>query len=376
MTDERDLLEAAARTIDPPHDVMEGLVRRRDRKRRNRRVGSAAVAIVVTAAVAVVLAQAFSAGRTRPANTTVTPVPRSNGRIAFVSPGESRPSDRIYTVAPDGTDLRLLADVHAEYPDWSPDGSTVAFDDGSIIAIRDWSNARGHVFTMRADGTGLRQVTSGSGAEFTPDWSPDGTHVAVSAKGQEGLPAGIFLLDPTTGAMHPVTANPYPGYMDKEPAFSPDGTRIVFVRDRQLVEAGASRNLSALFVVNVDGTGLRRLTPWHMEAGSARTPSFSPDGSTIVFASGEVVPPPGDRFAQIFVIGADGTGLRQLTVGTTTASFWQSWSPDGTRIVFTRYVSPNGSFELFTMDADGSDKAELTPTTFTEQNEADWGTHL
>jgi Tol biopolymer transport system component len=52
-----------------------------------------------------------------------------------------------------------------------------------------------------------------------------------------------------------------------------------------------------------------------------------------------------------------------------------SWSPDGTQIVFTRYVSPNGSFELFTMDADGSDKAELTPTTFTEQNEADWGTH-
>src|SRR5436190_6585607 len=164
--------------------------------------------------------------------------------------------------------------------------------------------------------------------------------MAVSAEGQPGRPAGIFIVDVSDGSMRPLTANPYPGYMDKEPDYSPEGNRITFVRDRQLVEAGASRNLAALFVVNVDGTGLRRLTAWDL---SARTPSWSPDGSGIVFASGDLVAPQGGRSSQIFVIGTDGSGLRQLTSSDTAVTFWPSWSPDGSRIVFTRWTyAPRG----------------------------------
>jgi Tol biopolymer transport system component len=198
--------------------------------------------------------------------------------------------------------------------------------------------------------------------------------MAVSAEGQPGLPAGIFIVDVADGSMRPLTSNPSSGYLDKEPEYSPDGERIVFVRDRRLVDAGDPRDLTALFVVNVDGTGLRRLTQWDL---AVRTPSWSPDGSNIVFASGDLVPPRGGRRAQVFVIGADGSGLRQLTSSATAVAFWPSWSPDGTRIVFTRWTfAPGGQgFELYTMRPDGSDLVPYAPTTHQEANSADWGTH-
>jgi TolB protein len=381
MNESRDVLDRLAPLFPPPERAFDGFQRRREQKRRNRRVGSAIVALVVIGATAVALGEAFASKHPRVPATH--PPPGSNGRIAFVSPGNCPLGNRLYTVAPDGTDLQpLIGETEVEYPDWSPDGSTIAFDDGSVICVPDWSTSIGHIFTVRADGSGLKQVTSGIGAELTPDWSPDGTHLAVTAEGEDGLPAGIFVVDVATGTMRPVTANPYPGYLDKEPDYSPEGTQITFVRDRRLVYVGASTNQSALFVANVDGSGLRRLTPWGM--GLTGTPSWSPDGSRIVFRSGSVVPPPGARLAQIYVVGADGTGLRQLTFDGNAASYWPSWSPDGTRIVFTRYVfnpdSPDGKPDqparLYTMRPDGSGVAPFGPTSLPEEtNEAAWGTH-
>jgi TolB protein len=271
-------------------------------------------------------------------------------------------------VAPDGSDLRRIADVHVEYPDWSPDGSRIAFDDGTTIDHPDWSEEAGHIYTVDADGTDLTQITSGDGAAFTPDWSPDGTRIALTATGQ-GWPPGIFILDLATMRMRPVTANPYSGYQDKEPDYSPDGTRIVFVRDRQLVDAGASSDLSAVFVVNADGSGLHRLTSWRM--GLTGTPSWSPDGTMIVFRSDSAFGP-SDEPAQIFVIRPDGNGLRQLTFETNANSYWPSWSPDGTRIVFTRYTFGAQSQGLFTMWPDGS---HVAPVAIPQGNEASWGTH-
>ena len=368
MIDERDLFERTIQRWSPPEPSFERLLRRRDRRRRNRRIGSAVVALLVTAGVAVGLTGSFRSGRPAPAVSPPTLGLQRNERIAFVSPGQGQGRDRLYTTDAGGTGVGRITSGNAEYPDWSPDGLAVAFDDGRVIATRDWSAAAGHIFTVSADGTGLTQVTNGPGAEFSPAWAPDGAHLAVSAEGQPGLPAGIFIVDVAGGGMHPVTANPFPGYVDKEPDYSPDGTRIVFVRDRQLVDAGDPANLSALFVVNVDGTGLRRLTEWVDDAGSSGTPAWSPDGSVILFAGGDIDPPPGGRLAQIYVIGADGTGLRRITSSATLSSFWPSWSPDGARIVFTRR-QPGGRFRLLTMVSDGSHLAPLGLT----GNEAAWG---
>ncbi len=367
MPDLGSLLEREMQDIGPAEFTIADVARRRERRSRNQRLGTAVVALIIAGAAIGGVLQAFEHVRS---NVPVEPGPARNGRIAFVSPGGSGPEDRLYTAAADGSDLRRLADIHAEYPSWSPDGSKVAFDDGSTIAIRDWSNARGHIYIVNADGTGLAQATSGEGAEFTPAWSPDGTHIALTATGQAGSPPGIFILDIATGEMHPITANPYAGYLDKEPDYSPDGEQIVFVRDRQLVEAGGSKDLAALFVVNADGSGLRQLTPWEAAVG---TPSWSPDGSTIVFRGGIVAPPPSGP-SHVFVIGADGRGMRQLTFGSKAMSFWPSWAPDGGRIIFTRFVFATGPFELRTMNPDGSQAAPILQPGM-EANEASWGTH-
>jgi Tol biopolymer transport system component len=365
MPDLGQILEREMQEIRPAGFTIADVAGRRERRRRNQRLGTALLVLVITVAIVGGLLQAFGHHRSKvPIGSGLV----GNGRIAFVR------DDRIYTVAPDGSDVRELVDIHAQYPSWSPDGSKVAFDDGSTIAIRDWTSERGHIYIVNADGTGLTQATSGEGAEFTPAWSPDGTHIALTATGQAGSAPGIFILDLATGAMRPVTANPYAGYLDKEPDYSPDGTQIVFVRDRELVEAGASRDREALFVVNVDGSGLRQLTPWATGAG---TPSWSPDGSTVVFRRGIVGPPP-DGPSQIFVVGADGRGMRQLTFGSKAASFWPSWSPDGSRIIFTRWdfalVDQGGDFELRSMQADGSGTRPFPPSVV-GANEASWGTH-
>jgi TolB protein len=366
MPDLGSVLEREMQEILPADYTIGDVARRRDRRRRNQRIGSAAVAFVIAGAAVGGLLQAFGYIRS---HVPAEPVPGRNGRIAFVSPGSAGPDDRLYTVAPDGSDSRQVADLHVEYPDWSPDGSLIAFDDGTVIDHIDWSLDRGHIYTLSADGSGLSQITTGHGAEFAPDWSPDGTRIALSAVGQNGSPPGIFILDPDTGAMRPVTANPY-GYQDKEPDYAPNGTRIAFVRDRELVEAGASAgNLSALFVVNVDGSGLRRLTPWRM--GLTGTPSWSPDGTMIVFRSDSAFGAMGAP-AQIYLIRPDGSGLRQLTSGTDANSYWPSWSPDGTRIVFTRYTFGDPSQRLYTMWPDGS---HVAPVAIPGGNEASWGTH-
>lgn len=103
--------------------------------------------------------------------------------------------------------------------------------------------------------------------------------------------------------------------------------------------------------INIDGTDFRRLTVTDAYEGE---PKFSPDGSKIIFISERENP----AYGKIFIMNSDGTNQKQLTFGEG-YDFNPSFSPDGKKIVFVRQIEKYVS-ELFVIDINGADIRMLT----------------
>ena len=146
---------------------------------------------------------------------------------------------------------------------------------------------------------------------------------------------------------------------------SPDGTRIAFQRQNSPLAEPAGG--IAVFVMRINGTHLRRITPWSLRAGDH--PDWSPDGRWILFRSNE---DGGFVNSQLYVIHPDGSGLRQIThVSPDTMLLSASFSPNGARIVFSQ-TGDSGQPDIFTMRVDGSDVRQVTHTPLWE-SAPDWG---
>jgi Tol biopolymer transport system component len=136
-------------------------------------------------------------------------------------------------------------------------------------------------------------------------------------------------------------------------------SRIAFLRDNPAHYRSAAPNQTELDLINADGSGLRRLAH-----GSGAGPEWSPDGRKLVFGkrprrSGAACRPVGSCHEEIYVIDADGTGLRRLTRNTVVDSN-PVWSPDGRTIAFTR-DRDRQTANIYVMNADGSGQLRLTP---------------
>jgi Tol biopolymer transport system component len=296
--------------------------------------------------------------------------PGTNGRIAYsrFADADFHHAADIVSANPDGTGVVKLTtgpDGTFDYnPDWSPDGSKIAFErDRSGCGCVE-SAGPSEIFTMNADGSDVRQITfdqfPGAG---DPAWSPDGTRIAVQ---RFDIPAGrdgIYIMN--ADGSHPVqvTQNDARGE-NEEPQWSPDGRKLVF-------QIQSETKGYALFTVNLDGTGERRLTPWSLDASH---PDWSPDGRLIVFQAPHERPP--GTSGNVYTIRPDGSHLVAVTdyEGGAVNATNPAWSPDGKKIVFVQDPSgPLGYTDIFTMNADGSAIRQVTTSTLWDFR-PDWGT--
>jgi Tol biopolymer transport system component len=307
-----------------------------------------------------------------------------NGRIAFngVVPGTC--CSEIFTAKPNGSDIQKLTSTpgqsDSELPDWSPDGQSIAFD--SNRPDIDGRKQVFQVYSMNADGSGVTQLTRGPGQQANPGWSPNATRLAIRADWGKRALQGIWIIpssDPdgvTRDEARRLTKIPAGVDFDSEPQFSPDGTAVVFSRFKDF-------STSAIFRIGIDGNGLKRLTPWRLNASD---PDWSPNGNKITFDSGDSGQP-GSK-GNIYVMRADGSGRRRLTDfppiregGGIIEANNPVWSPSGTRIMYTHFMSHlhnNKGNELVRMWADGMHKHVVVGGRFGKRhfpNKVDWGVH-
>jgi Tol biopolymer transport system component len=204
---------------------------------------------------------------------------------------------------------------------------------------------------INANGTGERRLSPTPGFDANPSWSPDGTKIIYTHLLQRPLPDGpapmtdIDIMNANGTGNHTILANTR---FSVEPRWS-SRNQIVFM---SLMDSASVPGLQ-IYVMNPDGTGLRRLT----SGANNAEPAWSPDGARIAFGSDRQ----GDGKLNLFVMNAEGGNVRQLThFNVPDEAGVADWSPDGTAIAFQCDVdggkesSPTAFTQIWTINTDGT----------------------
>ncbi len=237
------------------------------------------------------------------------------------------PTWDIWVANPDGTGRRNLTRDAAQDADpaWSPDRRRIVY--ASMPSRCRGSGCQQDLYAIGRDGSHRLRLTSTPQDEREPDWSPDGTRIAYTRSGFR-----IWVMRADGSGQRQLTNGP--GFA---PDWAPDGRRLLYLQVAR--EGGNPR----LYTINADGSARQRIGNAQVWGRSAR---WSPDGTRIALTKQDA----------IWIVNADGSGLRRIRQ----SAAYPSWTPDGRHLIFSAYASaPTGGPELHRIDIDGRNEVVL-----------------
>jgi Tol biopolymer transport system component len=276
------------------------------------------------------------------------------GVIAFSSSRDG--NEEIYVMNADGSDQRRLTNdpAYDHLPNWSPDGERIVF---TTDRIGDFET-----YVMNADGSNAQSLGGGGWSM----WSTDGSQIAFLS--WQGGDPEIYVM-PASEPQAQASADMDQRQLtdndsgDWEPAWSPDGSQIAFVSNRD--------GNAEIYLMNVDGSEQKRLT---YNQTDEFAPAWSPDGTRIAFISDREDPDPvncqPDCNYEIYVLNLQDAlqspeASWQRLTNNSAVDNHPAWSPDGTRLAF--FSDRDGDAEIYVMDvaailrgADDADIQQLT----------------
>src|SRR5687768_4909958 len=176
-----------------------------------------------------------------------------------------------------------------------------------------------HIYTVMPDGSGLTQLTSGQHADQAPSWSANYRRIVFTSNRHGGV-HNVYSMNARGEGVTRLTNSA--GLLESSPVLSPDGTKIVFVRQWVTGKFG-------IVLMNSDGTNQGGFPL----AGNNLHPTFSPDSKKILFSSDLHSTSGSYLDRDIYVMNLDGSNRKRLTFD---AAYDVNpvWAPDGSKIFF------------------------------------------
>jgi TolB protein len=307
------------------------------------------------------------AGTLGPTHATVR---GKNGRIAYrryLNQAQTRGA--IFTIRRDGTGVRQLTHprrgIVTDEPDWSPNGRWIVYQ-------REVGGGFSRLLKIRPNGSNRTYLSTACGricGDGYASWFPGGKRLALQrgACGTRNTLMAVYVMRANGTKVRRVTqknatcANRH-RYSDTAPTVAPRGKRLAFER------VDEKRGKNAIFSIRLDGTGLRRLTPWRIDASQ---PDWSPNGRWIAFRTQEH----SETRGNIALVHADGTGFHRITHSRGKHKWLStSFSPNGKKIQAGRFPGRGkaGNADIYVMNIDGTGRRNLTRSG-TWESASDWG---
>ncbi|MAB65664.1 MAG: hypothetical protein CL662_02405 [Bacteroidetes bacterium] len=247
-------------------------------------------------------------------------------KIAYVHNDTTIRRSGIYIMNSDRTGKRSWQ-LGGSSPSWSPDGQWIAFEQ------------QGQIFKKNVATDSLVQLTF-NGRNFFPDWSNDGSSIAYNQSTcNEIKECGIWALDLASKSEKFISS--YGNFPDWHPSSNS------FLFETRVIQPDGTAIGDNIWLYNNDNETKKKIM---FLEGENHFLSFSPDGHKLVFTSTRSGEKP-----QIWIIDIDGKNAKQLT---TTSGYSSTWSPDGKWILFTKTSDSDG--RLWRMKPDGSEKQPFT----------------